>query len=317
MTNGKPLIIIAGPTAVGKTDLSIALAKKIQGSIISADCMQIYKYMDIGSAKVTPEEMQGIPHYLIDQLDPKEEFHIVKFQEMAKAALEDIYASGRIPIVAGGTGFYTQALLYDIHFTENDADYAFREEMERYAAEHGAEALHEKLKSVDPESYEGIHANNVKRVIRALEYYHLTGQKISEHNETERKRESQYNFAYFVLNDERAHLYSRIDKRVDLMMDKGLLEEVQKLKDMGYHRDMVSMQGIGYKEILDYLNGEGTLEQAIETVKQESRRYAKRQITWFKREKDAIWFDKSQYQYREDAILQDMLAILHEKGIVE
>ena len=213
----KPLVILAGPTAVGKTDLSIQLAKRIGGAIISADSMQVYKYMDIGSAKVMPEEMEGVKHYLIDELDPSDEFNIVRFQQMAKEALNEIYANGQIPIVAGGTGFYIQALLYDIDFTHQDSDEAFRKKMADFVAEHGAEALHEKLKEIDPVSYETIHANNTKRVIRALEYYYLTGQPISAHNEQEHKKESPYNFAYFVLTDDRAHLYERIDRRVDLM----------------------------------------------------------------------------------------------------
>ena len=202
----KPLIILTGPTAVGKTKASISLAKAIGGEIISADSMQVYKEMDIGSAKIRPEEMDGIPHYLVDVLEPDEEFHVVRFQQMAKEAMAKIYANGHIPIIVGGTGFYIQALLYDIDFTENDGDMSFREEMEHYAAELGAEALHQKLREIDPASADMIHANNVKRVIRALEFYHQTGKKISEHNEEERQKESPYAFVYFVLNDERKNL---------------------------------------------------------------------------------------------------------------
>lgn len=312
----KPIIILAGPTAVGKTDLSIALAKRINGAIISADSMQVYRYMDIGSAKVMPEEMQGVKHYLIDCLDTAEEFHVVRFQEMAKAALEEIYANGQIPIVAGGTGFYIQALLYDIDFTNQDSDEAYRRTLEDYARENGAEALHEKLRGIDPESAEAIHANNIKRVVRALEFYHQTGQKISEHNETERHRESPYEFAYFVLTDDRAHLYERIDKRVDLMMERGLLDEVKHLKEMGYHRDMVSMQGLGYKELLDALDGKMSVDEAVYIIKRETRHFAKRQLTWFKRERDVIWLDKEAYQYQDEKILADMEKILREKGIL-
>lgn len=312
----KPIIILAGPTAVGKTDLSIALAKRINGAIISADSMQVYRYMDIGSAKVMPEEMQGVKHYLIDCLDPAEEFHVVRFQEMAKAALEEIYANGQIPIVAGGTGFYIQALLYDIDFTNQDSDEEYRRTLEDYARENGAEALHEKLRGIDPESAEAIHANNIKRVVRALEFYHQTGQKISEHNETERHRESPYEFAYFVLTDDRAHLYERIDKRVDLMMERGLLDEVKHLKEMGYHRDMVSMQGLGYKELLDALDGKMSVDEAVYIIKRETRHFAKRQLTWFKRERDVIWLDKEAYQYQDEKILADMEKILREKGIL-
>ena len=313
----KPLVILAGPTAVGKTELSIRLAKRINGAIISADSMQVYKYMDIGSAKIMPDEMEGVKHYLIDELDPSDEFNIVRFQQMAKDALKEIYANGQIPIVAGGTGFYIQALLYDIDFTHQDSDEAFRKEMADYAAEYGAEALHEKLKEIDPVSYKTIHANNTKRVIRALEYYRMTGQPIYTHNEQEHQKVSPYNFAYFVLTDDRKHLYDRIDYRVDLMMKKGLVDEVKNLYDMGYHKDMVSMQGLGYKELLSYLDGECSLEEAVYIIKRETRHFAKRQLTWFRRERDVIWLDKSSYQYNDQRILTDMCRMLQEKGICD
>lgn len=313
----KPLVILAGPTAVGKTELSIRLAKRINGAIISTDSMQVYKYMDIGSAKIMPDEMEGVKHYLIDELDPSDEFNIVRFQQMAKDALKEIYANGQIPIVAGGTGFYIQALLYDIDFTHQDSDEAFRKEMADYAAEYGAEALHEKLKEIDPVSYKTIHANNTKRVIRALEYYRMTGQPISAHNEQEHQKVSPYNFAYFVLTDDRKHLYDRIDYRVDLMMKKGLVDEVKNLYDMGYHKDMVSMQGLGYKELLSYLDGECSLEEAVYIIKRETRHFAKRQLTWFRRERDVIWLDKSAYQYNDQRILTDMCRMLQEKGICD
>ncbi len=312
----KPMVILTGPTAVGKTALSIALAKRINGAIISADSMQVYKYMDIGSAKIMPQEMDGVRHYLVDELLPEEEFHIVRFKEMAKAALAEIYANGQIPVIVGGTGFYIQALLYDIDFDDQEADEAFRSKMQRFADENGAEALHEKLKEIDPDSYEAIHANNVKRVIRALEYYHLTGQPISAHNEAERQKESPYNFAYFVLNDDRDKLYARIEARIDQMLKQGLVEEVMRLKEMGYHRDMVSMQGLGYKEILDYLDGKTTLDEAIYILKRDTRHFAKRQLTWFKRERDVCWIDKPSYHYNETEILDAMLAILREKQII-
>ena len=312
----KPMVILTGPTAVGKTALSIELAKKINGAIISADSMQVYKYMDIGSAKIMPEEMQKIKHYLVDELLPTDEFHIVKFQEMAKAALEEIYLQDKIPIIVGGTGFYIQGLLYDIDFSKQDADYEYRMELEAFAKEHGAQALHERLREIDPASYETIHANNIKRVIRALEYYHLSGKPISEHNEQERQKESPYNFAYFVLNDDRKNLYDRIEKRIDVMMEQGLLEEVTRLKQMGCHKDMVSMQGLGYKEILAYLDGEYSLEAAVDLLKKETRHFAKRQLTWFRRERDVIWFDKSKYSYDERMILEDMCKLLEEKQII-
>ncbi len=314
--NQKPMIILTGPTAVGKSALSVELAKKINGAVISADSMQVYRHMDIGSAKIMPEEMQGITHYMIDELEPDEEFHVVRFTTMAKEYLKEIYAAGKIPIIAGGTGFYIQALLYDIDFTEQQCDEAYRRQLEEQAKEHGAGYLHEMLRKVDPASAEAIHANNVKRVIRALEFYHLSGQKISEHNETERQKQSPYNFAYFVLNDERAKLYERIDKRVDAMIAAGLVNEVQKLKDMGCSREMVSMQGLGYKEILAYLDGEYTLEEAVYIIKRETRHFAKRQLTWFKRERDVIWLDKQTFGYDDAAILTDMISILQEKEII-
>ena len=313
--NKKPMVILTGPTAVGKTALSISLAKRINGAVISADSMQVYKHMDIGSAKIMPEEMDGVKHYLIDEFEPDEEFHVARFVQRAKECLEEIYVNGQIPIIAGGTGFYIQALLYDIDFSEQDADSEYRRELEQLAIEHGAEYLHEMLRKVDEKSAEAIHANNVKRVIRALEFYHLTGQKISEHNETEKQKESPYNFAYFVLTDERAHLYERIDKRVDIMIEQGLVEEVRKLKEMGFHREMVSMQGLGYKEILSFLDGEITLEEAIYIIKRETRHFAKRQLTWFRREREVLWFDKKQYSYDEKAVLDDMIAELNAKGI--
>lgn len=312
----KPMIVLTGPTAVGKTELSISLAKKINGSIISADSMQVYKYMDIGSAKITKEEMCGVKHYLVDELMPEEEFNIYRFKEMALKALEEIYAEGKIPIIVGGTGFYIQGLLYDIDFSETAADEDYRNEMENYARENGAHALHELLREVDPESCDAIHENNVKRVIRALEYYHQTGQKISDHNKKEREKQSPYNFAYFVLNDIRENLYSRIDKRVDLMVEKGLVDEVKRLKDMGYTPDMVSMQGLGYKEILWYLDNRCTLNEAVETIKQETRHFAKRQLTWFRREKEVVWIDKDKFDYDNNRILDFISNTLEEKRII-
>jgi len=313
----QPLIILSGPTAVGKTALSIELAKRVNGAIISADSMQVYKYMDIGSAKIMPEEMDGVKHYLIDELEPSDEFNIVVFQQKAKAALKEIYENGQIPIIAGGTGFYIQALLYDINFDNQDCNEAFRAELETLAKEQGNEVLHARLKEVDPVSAEKIHANNVKRVIRALEFYHLTGKPISEHNEMEQQKESPYNFAYFVLTDDRDNLYKRIDKRVDIMLENGLVDEVRGLKEKGYYRDMVSMQGLGYKEILDYLDGKCSLDEAIYILKRETRHFAKRQLTWFRREREVIWLDKQKYNYDENAILEDMCHILHTKDILK
>ena len=312
----QPMVILTGPTAVGKTNLSIELAKRINGAIISADSMQVYKYMDIGSAKIMPQEMQGIKHYLIDELLPSDEFNVFIFKKMAKKALEEIYSNDQIPIIVGGTGFYIQALLYDIDFTEQDTDIAYRNKLSEFAAVNGNHALHEKLKNIDPVSYETIHENNVKRVIRALEYYHNCSEPISKHNDSERQKESPYNFAYFVLNDERKRLYDRIDKRVDIMVENGLVEEVKKLKNMGYTSDMVSMKGIGYKEILSSLDGAYDIDEAVEKVKQESRRFAKRQLTWFRREKETIWLKKEEYSYDDNKILSKIKEILEEKRII-
>ena len=312
----KPLVILTGPTAVGKTKASIGLAKAIGGEIISADSMQVYKQMDIGSAKIKPSEMDGIPHYLVDILEPDEEFHVVLFQQMAKQAIQKIYEKGKIPILVGGTGFYIQAVLYDIDFSENEKDTSYREELEKLAQTKGAEYLHDRLREVDEKSAQDIHANNVKRVIRALEYFHQTGEKISEHNEEQRKKVSPYNFSYFVLNDERAHLYEKINLRVDQMINEGLVREVQSLKEKGYTRDMVSMQGLGYKEMLDYLDNKCSLEEAVEIIKRDTRHFAKRQITWFKRESDVTWIDKKEHDYNEERILKAMLQELKERGII-
>ena len=312
----QPLIVLTGPTAVGKTSLSISLAKAVNGEIISADSMQVYKKMDIGSAKIRSEEMQGIPHYLVDVLEPEEEFHIVKFQQMAKQAMEDIYSRGKIPILVGGTWFYLQAVTKDIDFTEAQQENDYRKELEALAEEKGGEHLHEMLRKVDPVSADAIHAHNVKRVIRALEFYNQNGSPISAHNEEQKQHESPYNLAYFVLNMPRELLYERIDLRVDQMMKEGLLEEVSRLKEEGCHRGMVSMQGLGYKEILAYLDGEYPLEEAVRVLKRDTRHFAKRQLTWFRREQELTWVNKDQFSYQEDQILDYMLEICRKKGIL-
>lgn len=311
-----PLIIIAGPTAAGKTKLSVRLAQEINGSVISADSMQVYRGMDIGSAKIRPEEMQGIPHYLIDELMPDEEFNVVLFQKLAKKYMAEIYAQGRIPILVGGTGFYIQSVLYHINFSEEKSSGAIRKELEAYARKHGAAALHKLLWEADEASAKAIHPNNQKRVIRALEFYRQNGYPISRHNEEERKRQSPYRFAYFVINDKRERLYAQIEARVDAMLEQGLLDEVKRLKEMGCRKDMPSMQGLGYKELLSYLCGEISFEQAIYMLKRDTRRFAKRQLTWFAREKDAVWLNKDAFSYEEDAMRSHMVSILKEKGIL-
>lgn len=314
--NKKPLIILTGPTSVGKTALSIALAKAVNGEIISADSMQVYKQMNIGTAKITAEEMDGVPHYLIDELEPEEEFNVVRFQQLAKKYMQLIYDQNKIPILVGGTGFYIQAVLYDIDFTDNETDTTYRNELEQLLEDKGGEYLYQLLKETDPESAEAIHPNNSKRVIRALEFARLTGDKISEHNKEQRSKESPYQFCYFVLNKDRAKLYETINYRVDMMLKNGLLEEVKRLAEKGYTRDLVSMQGLGYKELLAYLEGETTLEEAIEILKRDTRHFAKRQLTWFKREKDVVWVNKDELVTPEQ-LLEYLLKCLKEKEVIE
>lgn len=309
------LIVLTGPTAVGKTELSIKLAKEINGEIISADSIQVYKGFDIGSAKITTKEMEGIKHHLIDVLDPRESFNIATFKQMAKEAVDDIQNRGAVPIVTGGTGFYIQALLYDIDFSENEDD-GYRKELEDLLKDRGEQYLHNMLREIDPKSAEVIHYNNSKRVIRALEYYHQTGEKISTHNERERMKESPYNFAYFVLNCSRELLYERIEKRIDIMINQGLVDEVKHLVDeYNLTPDMVSMQGLGYKEIFSYLNGDITLDEAIYILKRDTRHFAKRQLTWFKRERDVIWVDKD-ILTSTDMQLEFIKNILSNKNII-
>ena len=316
MEEKKKLIILTGPTAVGKTKLSIETARMLNAEIISADSMQVYKYMDIGTAKITKEEMEDITHYMVDELEPDEEFNVVVFKRLALKYMDEIYKKGKIPLIVGGTGFYIQALLYDIDFTENDDDGGIvRAELEEIARLNGGEYLHTELAKVDKESAEEIHPNNVKKVIRALEYYRLTGQKISEHNKEQRQKESPYNFLYLVLNDDRQLLYDRIDKRIDIMLKDGLIDEVKSLKEKGYGKDLVSMQGLGYKEILDYLDGSSTLDEAIYILKRDTRHFAKRQLTWFRREKITIWIDKSKFE-SDEAILEYIKALAIDKGII-
>lgn len=310
----RPLIVIGGPTACGKTGFSIKLAKKIGGEIISADSMQVYRYMDIGTAKVTPEEADGVPHYLIDELNPDEEYNVMLFQQKAKAYMEEIWAKGKIPILVGGTGFYINALLYDNDFTETEKDTSYREECYKLAQEQGAEVLFERLKEIDPEYAANIHANNVKRVTRALEYHYLTGQKFSEHNAEQKEKETPYDAAVIILTMDREQLYRRIELRIDLMMEQGLLAEVKGLLDKGYSPDLVSMQGIGYKEFIPYFKGECTIEEAVTQLKTNTRRFAKRQLTWFRRQIDGLWIDMSKATGEE--ALEDVLDYLKEGNIL-
>lgn len=302
----EPLVIIAGPTAVGKTSLSVKLAQALCGEIISADSMQVYRGMDIGTAKIREEEKQGIPHFLIDECSPAEEFHVARFKDRAEECIRGIRSRGHLPILVGGTGFYIQAVLYDISFEENGPDEELRSRLWHLAEEKGALWLHERLAEVDPESAGQIHANNVKRVIRALEYYHQSGEPISRHNAREQQKESPYSFCYFVLDMDRQALYSRIGERIDEMLGSGLVEEVERLRKQGCTREMVSMQALGYKEILAYLDGEMGLVQATELLKRDTRHFAKRQLTWFHRERGVTWIRKEDFE--GEAEILDFLA---------
>ena len=312
----KPLVILTGPTSVGKTSLSIRLAHEIGGEIISADSMQVYRGMDIGTAKITEEEMDGIPHYLVDILEPDQPFNVVEFQRRAREAMSRIESHGKIPIVVGGTGFYIQALLYDIDFSDHPEKEDYRKELTRLAEEKGKEYLHSMLEEVDPEYAASVHYHNVKKVIRALEYHRETGGKLSAHNREQQERTSPYQFAYLVLNQDRKLLYRRINQRVDQMMEQGLLQEVRRLSERGFTPDLVSMQGLGYKEFFDYFDGTCSLDEVVERIKMETRRFAKRQLTWFRREKDVIWIDKGDYAGEEE-ILAVILEHLRQKGIVK
>ena len=316
-TEKTPLLIVAGPTATGKSDSAVELALRMNGEVISADSMQVYRGMDIGSAKITREEMRGVPHHLIDCADPDENWNVVRFQKEARNAVQDIISRGRLPILCGGTGFYIQALLYDIDFTQMEENTPLRERLSAMAAEKGPEAVHKLLAERDPASAAAIHPNNIKRVIRALEFMEESGNSIASHNMQQRERESYYRSVFFVLTMERARLYERIDRRVDLMMERGLVEEVSRLRDMGIRRDSTSMQGIGYKQIYGYLEGEYDLDEAVRLVKRDTRHFAKRQLTWFRREKDVIWTDLDRFSDRRqlwDHMQTTAENIIHNKG---
>ena len=296
MKKNKPkLIRVAGPTASGKSDLGVELALRIDGEVISADSMQVYRHMNIGTAKITPEEMRGVVHHLIDIIDPTEPFHVVDFQHRAKEACDDIYSRGKIPIVVGGTGFYIQALLYDIDFTQGGEDAALRDELQNIANEQGPVALHDMLRELDPAAAVELHPNNVKRVIRAIEFARQNNRPISEHNSEQRARISPYDYHYLVITDDRTEIYKRIDARVDRMIQAGLEAEVHNLLEMGCTPEMTSMQGIGYKQMLAYVSGEYDLDEAIRLIKRDSRHYAKRQLTWLNREPDLIRIDRRVY----------------------
>ena len=311
----RPLVILTGPTAAGKSALSLALAEAAGGEIISADSMQVYRGMDIGSAKLPEEERRGIPHHLLDVKDPSEPFDVTEFVRMAGDAAEGIYARGKLPILVGGTGFYLQAFLKGLSFEEGDPDISLRDELNALAEQEGREAVYALLQAEDPAAAATLHPNNIKRVIRALEYKRTTGRSISEANEEQRESASPYNYAYFVLTLPREILYERIDRRVDEMFAQGLVEEVKRLKESGAPRRSTALQAIGYKEVWDALDGLCTIDEARGAVKLGTRHYAKRQLTWFRREKDVIWLDKSRFD-GDEAILNEMLRILREKEII-
>jgi tRNA dimethylallyltransferase len=291
----KNLFILAGPTAVGKTDISIKLAKRLDGEIISADSMQIYKYMDIGSAKVTKEEMDGVPHHMIDIVEPDQSFNVSEYKKLAEEKIEEVASRNRLPMVVGGTGLYINSLICSYDFTEAGTDQEYREYLSGLAESEGKEYVHEMLRGVDYGSYERLYPNDLKRVIRALEVYRLTGVTITEYNARRQEYICPYNLEYYVLTMDRAQLYSRINLRVDLMMRNGLIEEVESLKKKGYNSDMQSMKGIGYKEILYCLEGKITLEDAVELIKKGSRNYAKRQLTWFRKDPRVRWINKDDF----------------------
>ncbi|MBQ1327553.1 MAG: tRNA (adenosine(37)-N6)-dimethylallyltransferase MiaA [Eubacterium sp.] len=313
----KPVIVLTGPTAVGKTDLSIKLAKLVNGEIISADSMQVYKEMNIGTAKITAKEMQGVRHHLIDILEPDEDFNVALFTELATDAAKNIHDRGKIPVVAGGTGFYIQAFLKGVNFNDEPENEKERLRLEKIAeSEEGRKQLYDELALVDPEAAKKIHPNNIKRVIRALSFYKLNGNKISEHNDTEKEKPSRYNSCYFVLTMDREKLYQRIEKRIDIMVEAGLIEEVKRLYDRGLTEENISMQGIGYKEILEYIKGNVTKEEALYNLRLNTRHFAKRQLTWFRHEKDAIIINKDEFK-NDDEILLYMEKILRSKGIID
>lgn len=296
----KDLFILAGPTGIGKTNISIKIAKELNGEIISADSMQIYEDMDIGSAKVTKEEMEGIRHHLIDFLSPNESFSVAQFSELAKEKIDIIDSENKLPMLVGGTGLYINSLIYNYSFAASNKDEEYRKYLEAIAEEKGVNYVHEMLKDVDMDSYNRLYPNDLKRVIRALEVYKVTGVPISVAMKDDDIYDIPYKVYYYVLNMDRSKLYERINKRVDLMMEAGLLDEVKNLSKSGLTREMQSMKGIGYKELLEYLDGEVSLDKAVENIKQFSRNYAKRQLTWFRKDPRVIWIDKDNFNNDEE-----------------
>lgn len=297
----KRLLIVAGPTAVGKTSTAISLAKKLNGEIVSADSMQIYRHMDIGTAKPSLDEREGIPHHLMDLVNPDEEFSVAQFQKLAKDIINNLTNQGKLPIIAGGTGLYINSLIYNMDFTQSVANWKLREELEEKARTIGNEYIHEKLREVDPEAADRIHPNNIKRVIRAIEVYYETGQKIGDFNR-DISLNNDYEFYFAGLTRDREELYNRINIRVNIMLEEGLIDEVRNLLSMGYGKDLISFKGLGYKEIIGYLEGDYSLDEAIRILKRDTRRYAKRQLTWFRRYRHINWYNISNYSTSENLV---------------
>ncbi|SCG83371.1 tRNA delta(2)-isopentenylpyrophosphate transferase [Proteiniborus sp. DW1] len=296
MQKKPPLIIIVGPTAVGKTSISVDVAKQIDGEIISADSMQIYRYMNIGTAKISKSEMNGINHYLIDEVYPVEDFSVSDFQAKATEYIDIILDKGKLPMIVGGTGLYVNSLVYDLDFSQAISNWELRDEYLKKAEKYGNECIYEELKKIDIESANRIHINDTKRIIRALEIYHETGKPMSYFYKDFRKENNKYNIIFIGLTMDRNKLYERINRRVDNMIESGLIDEVKSLLAMGYSEDLVSMQGLGYKEIVQYIKGNYSLDKAIEILKRDSRRYAKRQLTWFRREERIKWVNIDDYE---------------------
>lgn len=297
------VIVICGPTASGKTALSIELAKQINGEIVSGDSMQIYKDMNIGTAKPTTEEMQGIKHYLIGYVSPEERYSVADYKKDAKRAIKEIIEKGKMPIVVGGTGLYLDSLIYEIEYQDIKLDEAYRNQLEKEVQEKGLEALYERAKMIDPKAIEKISATDKKRILRILEIYHATGKTKTEQEIESRKKEVEYDYKVYALNWDREKLYDRINKRVDIMIEQGLIQEVEEILQK-YQKFPTAMQGLGYKEVVDYLNGIYTKEEMVEKIKMETRRYAKRQLTWFRKNKQTIWLDA------EDTIQKNINIIL-------
>ena len=300
------ICILAGPTAVGKTEISLALARSLCGEIISADSAQVYKYMDIGTAKLKEEEMQGIRHYMIDEVTPDMDFSVAQFREKAELYIKDINDRGKLPIITGGTGLYINSLLNNLDFTDSISDEEYRREMQETAQVKGNEYVHAMLEAVDPASYKRLHPNDLRRVIRALEVYKHTGMPISYFQEESRKQLPRYDFAYITLTMDRRKLYERIDQRVDRMMSSGLVEEVEGLINRGYGRGLNSMQALGYKEIADFLHGLIAKDEAVRILKRDTRHYAKRQLTWFRGDKRVNWMDVDNF-FRKEIIVENII----------